>query len=256
MGLIIKELCVIVDHNCPEWLITQPEGNPTIDYTDDLKIYAIFKRQFLSGKRRRNRRQRQLGDNCPLIYALKKKDDLYTNISSIKKLNDSFKVICNKFMELEPKGYQLIISMPSAHNISHIIAKRLAKKFNATHLTDILRKITVDNAFQLLDRADVSIEEAKSLSFKIKLQAKEVGLKGGFSLKSIPTEFRNIFPPFVLSTPSSSNTEKIRILLVDDLMATGTTLTTARDIIAQQYPNAIIHAICLFSSIKRQNKKT
>lgn len=30
-------------------------------------------------------------------------------------------------MELEPKGYQLIISMPSAHNISHIIAKRLAK---------------------------------------------------------------------------------------------------------------------------------
>ncbi len=73
MGLIIKELCVIVDHDCPEWLITQPEGNPTIDYTNGLKIYAIFKRQFLSGKRRRNRKQRQLGDNCPLIYALKKR---------------------------------------------------------------------------------------------------------------------------------------------------------------------------------------
>ncbi|WP_338191389.1 phosphoribosyltransferase, partial [Proteus mirabilis] len=58
------------------------------------------------------------------------------------------------------------------------------------------------------------------------------------------------------NTQASSNTEKIRILLVDDLMATGTTLTTARDIIAQQYPNAIIHAICLFSSIKKQNKKT
>lgn len=30
-------------------------------------------------------------------------------------------------MELEYQGYQLIISMPSAHNISYIIAKRLAK---------------------------------------------------------------------------------------------------------------------------------
>lgn len=43
MGLIIQEQCVIVDHNCPDWLITQSEGNPTIDYTDGLKVYAIFK---------------------------------------------------------------------------------------------------------------------------------------------------------------------------------------------------------------------
>ena len=38
-------------------------------------------------------------------------------------------------------------------------------------------------------------------------------------------------------------------------MATGTTLITAREIIAQQYPNAVIHAICLFSSMKRQNQR-
>lgn len=251
VGLILKEQCVIVEHDCSDWLITQSEGNPTIEYSNGLKIYAIFKRQFLSGKQSRDRKQRHLGDNCPLIYALKRKNGLYTNISSIKKLNNSFKIICTKFMELESQGYQLIISMPSAHNISYIIAKRLAKKFNALHLSNILRKITVNNAFQLLDNANISVKETKSLDFKIKIQAREVGINGDFSLKGIPTKFRDIFPPFILNEQLSSSSERIRILLVDDLMATGTTLATARKIMALQYPNAVIHAICLFSSMRR-----
>lgn len=154
-------------------------------------------------------------------------------------------------MELESQGYQLIISMPSAHNISYIIAKRLAKKFNALHLSNFLRKITVNNAFQLLDNANISVKETKSLDFKIKIQAREVGINGDFSLKGIPTKFRDIFPPFILNEQLSSSSERIRILLVDDLMATGTTLTTARKIMALQYPNAVIHAICLFSSMRR-----
>ncbi len=255
VGLIIKEQCVIVKHDCSDWLITQPEGNPTIEYANDLKVYAVFKRQFLSGKQSHNRKQRFWGDNCPLIYALKGKNGLYTNISSIKKLNYSFEIICTKIMKLESQGYQLIISIPSAHNISYIIAKRLAKKFNALHLTNTLRKITVNNAFQLLDSANVNVKEAKSLEFKIKIQEKEVGNNGNFSLKGIPTKYRDIFPPFILNEHLSLSYKRIRILLVDDLMATGTTLITAREIIAQQYPNAVIHAICLFSSMKRQNQR-
>lgn len=71
MGLRLQGQHVIVDHGCQDWLLTRPEGNPVIEYVNGLKVYSIFKRQRLSGKNRRNRQQRQLGDNCPLIYALK-----------------------------------------------------------------------------------------------------------------------------------------------------------------------------------------
>ncbi|HHR6130810.1 TPA: phosphoribosyltransferase [Providencia alcalifaciens] len=209
----------------------------------------MFKRQRLSGKNRRNRQQRQLGDNCPLIYALKGKEGLFTDLSSIKKLRTSFEMIVNHIAESEHNGYDLIVSMPSSYNISHMIAKRLASKFKAPHEANILRKITVDEAFRLLDRADVSVEETKSIDFRIKVQAKEVGLYGNFSLKGIPASLRNVLPPLVLDSPPTLHYQPLRVLLVDDLIASGTTLTTAVKIISQQYPYADIHAVCLFSSI-------
>ncbi|PJR59643.1 hypothetical protein CWM52_20620 [Raoultella sp. T31] len=251
MGLILKGHKVIVDHDCRDWLITRPQGNPTIEHSGNLKIYSVFKRQLLSGKRRRNREQRQLGDNCPLIYALKGKEELTTDISSIKRLHKSFGIILEQIARQEPDGYQLIISMPSAHNISHVVAKRFARRFGSVHSTNLLRKITVEEAFRLLDRADISVEETRSLDYRIKLQAKEVGFKGNFSLKGIPAGLRDALPPLSLNVLPELNFRPTRILLVDDLMASGTTLDTAAHIISQQYPGATIHAACLFSSIGR-----
>lgn len=251
MGLILQGQHVIVDHDCRDWLITRPEGNPVIERTGNLKIYSVFKRRLLSGQRRRDRHQRQLGDNCPLIYALKGKEGLSTDIASIKKLRESFEVILNRVAEYEPDGYQLVISMPSAHNISHIVGKRFALKFGAQHITNLLRKITVEEAFRLLDRADISIEDTRSIEFRIKTQAKEVGFNGNFSLKGIPPNMREILPPLTLNVIPKLNFRPTRILLVDDLMASGTTLITAANIIAQEYPAAVIHAACLFSSVGR-----
>ncbi len=251
MGLILQGQHIIVDHDCRDWLLTRPEGNPIIEHLGDLKIYSVFKRQLLSGKRRRDRRQRQLGDNCPLIYALKGKEGLFTDIASIKKLRVSFEVILHRIAANEPDGYQLIISMPSAHNISHIIGRRFALEFGALHITNILRKITIEEAFRLLDRADISVEDTRGIEFRIKTQAKEVGFNGDFSLKGIPANFRDALPPLAINMVPVLNFRPLRILLVDDLMASGTTLTTAAHIIAQQYPGASIHAACLFSSVRR-----
>jgi len=251
VGLILQGQRVIVDHSCREGLITRPEGNPTIERIGDLKIYSVFKRQLLSAKRRRNREQRQLGDNCPLIYALKGKEGLSTDITSIKRLNESFTEILRQIAVQEPDGYQLIISMPSAHNISHIVGRRFARQFDAKHVTDLLRKITVQEAFRLLDRADISVEDSRSLAFRIKSQAREVGLNGNFSLKGIRPNLREVFPPLVLNVAPALAFRPMRILLVDDLMASGTTLNTAAHIISQQYAGATIHAACLFSSVGR-----
>ncbi|MBP2169467.1 hypothetical protein J2125_002659 [Erwinia toletana] len=251
MGLILQGQHVIVDHSCRDWLLTSPEGNPTIEKSGDLKVYSVFRRQLLSGKHRRDRQQRKPGDNCPLIYALKRKEGLFTDIASIRRLYDSFGFILHNIATQEPAGYQHIISMPSAHNISHITGRRFARKFQARHITDFLRKVTVEEAFMLLDKADIDIENNRRIEFRIKLQAKEVGLNGKFSLKSIPTKFRGILPPLRLNIVPTLTFLPTRILIVDDLMATGTTLSTAAHIISQQYPGATVDAACLFSSSGR-----
>lgn len=251
VGLILQEQHVIVDHDCRDWLVTCPEGNPTIERHHQLKIYAVFKRKLLSAKRGRDRQTRQLGDNCPLIYALKGKEGLFTDISSIKRLNHSFRIIINHIVQKEPAGYQLVISVPSAHNISHILGKRFALKFGAQHFADTLRKVTVEDAFRLLDRADISLEDTRKLEFRIKKQAKEVGLRGYFSLKGIPPKFREALPPLTLNNIPVLNFKPSRILITDDLIASGTTLNTAADLLSRLYPQAVIHAACLFSSAGR-----
>ncbi|CFQ34406.1 Phosphoribosyl transferase domain [Yersinia bercovieri] len=251
MGLTLEGNLVTVDHSHHNWLITTPAGNPTVEMCNGLIIYSIFKRRKASGKQQRNRKQRQLGDNCPIIYAIKGKEGLTTDVLSIKKLNLSFKTIVDDIAIKEPLGYQMVISMPSAHNISHIIGKRFAKKFQSIHIKDILRKISIAEAFDLLRRADVSVEDSKSLSFRIKKQQTEVGYQGNFSLKGIPIEFRDVLPPLSIHNRLQLEVDPTRILIVDDLLASGTTLLTAETLIKTLYPYATVHAACLFSSIGR-----
>ena len=248
MGLVVQGNVVKVDHNNKEWLKTTPHGNPTKENIEELTVYSLFKRLLASRKSRKKHRNKIPGDNCPIIYAIKGKDNLTTDITSIKKLRESYEVIVNTFQANEPNGYDLVISMPSSHNISRIIGKRLAKTFTAHHSSDFLRKLTIDEAYNLLDRADISVEDHKALSFRLRKQRQENGFGGYFSLKGIPVPFRSEFPPLCLNNVGSVQGQPQRILLVDDLLATGTTLLTAHNLVQQMFPQAIIHGTSLISS--------
>lgn len=247
MGLIVQGNVVKVDHDNKEWLKTRPQGNPTKEEIGGLTIYSLFKRLLASAKSRRKHRKIP-GDNCPIIYALKGKDNLTTDITSIKLLRESYSVIVNSFQAEEPNGYDLIISMPSSHNISRLIGKRLANIFTAHHSSDFLRKLTIEEALALLDRADISVEEHKTLSHRLRKQLTEKGFQGDFSLKGIPVPYRSGFPPLCLNNTTVVNNEPQRILLVDDLLATGTTLKTAHDLVKSCYPHAVVHGASLISS--------
>ena len=248
MGLILQGTHISVDHACRDWLLTVPEGNPTEEQLGDLRVWSVFRRMLHSGKQRRDRTARQLGDNCPLIYALKSKEGLTTDRLSIQKLLQSFTIILEEIARREPQGYQMVISMPSDHQISPIVGRRFARRFNARHLTDAFCKITVEEAFRLLDRADISVEEARSLSFRIKNQARESGFKSNFSMKAIPVGLRGIFPPLKWCNHPHLTENPNSILLVDDLLASGTTLLTAQRLLKDRFPTSKIQAACLFSS--------
>ncbi|MDF5912721.1 phosphoribosyltransferase family protein [Morganella morganii] len=79
---------------------------------------------------------------------------------------------------------------------------------------------------------------------------KENGKNALFSLKGIPTRFRYIFSPVEISPSADySGVSPGRILIVDDLLATGTTLISAAQAIQCLFSSAEIRAACLFSSL-------
>lgn len=250
MGLTIQGNNVLVDHSHTDWLLTRPEENPVTEKAGDLIIYSVFKRKKLSNKQRHNKQQRRIGDNCPILYALKGKEALTTNISSIKKLKRSFDSIADKIKEKEPDGFDMVLPMPSSYNISYITGKRFARCFNTLYSPGFLRKISVNKAIDILNRATLIHHDKKRLQFLLRLQQKENGKNALFSLKGIPTRFRYIFSPVEISPSADySGVSPGRILIVDDLLATGTTLISAAQAIQCLFSSAEIRAACLFSSL-------
>lgn len=102
----------------------------------------------------------------------------------------------------------------------------------------------------MLDRADIDVADHKRLAFRIGKQLQSAGFNGSFSMKDIPVGFRHIFTPLKIST-GALTINSSRVLLVDDLLATGTTMITAADLIRQVNPRASVCGACLFSSAGR-----
>lgn len=250
MGLVINGTHVVVDHACKDWLVTEPAGNPTEEWVENLRIWSVFRRRLASAKIQRDRRLKMLGDNCPIIYALKGKQGLTTDLASILLLSRSFRIILDDIVSRETEGYDAVISMPSSHPLSTMVATRFARKFSAPHLGNVFRKITVEEALTMLDRADIDVSDHKRLAFRIGKQLQSAGFSGAFSLKDVPVGFRHIFTPLKINA-GALTINASRVLLVDDLLATGTTMITAAELIRQNSPHASVCGVCLFGSAGR-----
>jgi hypothetical protein len=243
MGLNIENDLVDVDHNHNQLLSTGRHGNPVIQQVSknypQLTVYSTFRRHKAPNSIGRDREQRSRGDNCHLLYALKGKDGLRTTFGAIRRLMLHFDAILEDIV-IQSGTYDAIIPMPSGYAISRIYAKRLARRYGCEVHEGIFEKITMDNAKRLLSISPLTSPE------KRKIAARLSGTD--FSLKNIPTKYREHFPPVVLlehALPEGCQ----RFLLADDLLATGTTLLAARRLILESLPTASVDAACLFSAI-------
>ena len=137
--------------------------------------------------------------------------------------------------------YDAIMPMPSGHAISDLYAERIAEIYGCPVVKGAFVKITLQDARQQLAQANLPVPEKK------KLQNRLQG-NGLLSIKVIPTEYRHLFTAVTLQ-PSQVPANFENILLVDDLLATGSTLLAARDQLLTVIPNAFIDAACLFSAV-------
>jgi hypothetical protein len=244
LGLVVTQNLVTVDHAVREHLITTAYGNPKTDTREcGLKVTSLFTRIKDSAKKSRNRKISVIGDNCPLLYALKGKDGLKTNITSIKRLVESGSEILATLAEQTQAD--TVVYMPSGYSLSRIVASRCASMFEAQLAHDVFVKSTKLDAYDMIRRAedngDISVEERKRLQFRLKTA-------DGFPLKVIPVKYRHLFTP-LQRNPAFSGNVIGRVVMVDDLLATGRTLSVAKEIVQAMNGVSSVEAVCLFSDV-------
>lgn len=238
MGLTLQNNLVLVDHTHNRLLNTSLTGNPKRqNLGGNLDVYSIFERLKSPHKAKKSG-----GDNCHLLYALKGKDGLETTFSSIKSLIPNFHAIIKA---LPVNGYDLVVSMPSGHTISSIFATRLAKHFSCALSHNVFQKITPADALVILQGLQIQTNEKIAIRGRIKRQVKRG--QASFALKDVPVPFRHYFEPLIMQTAPVGAFNKI--LLADDLLATGTTLLNAQSLMSNIFPTAQIDAACLFSGV-------
>lgn len=243
MGLNIQDDLIDVDQSHNRLLSTGRHGNPIIQLVPQdepqLTVYSTFQRHKAPNSMKRDREQRSRGDNCHLLYALKGKDGLRTTFGAIRRLMQYFDAIVKDMVD-QSGEYDAIIPMPSGHAISQIYAKRLARRYGCGVHEGVFQKISMGKAQQLLAISPLTPPEKRKIAARL----------GGtdFSLKNVPTRYREHFPPVILrvnALPKGCT----RFLLADDLLATGTTLLAARRLIVEAIPDAQVSAACLFSAV-------
>lgn len=239
MGLRIDNNLVEVDDTHNQYLNTGIQGNPVINnHSNGMVVYSVFKRNKAPG----SARGQHGGDNCPLLYALKKKNGMRTNVNSIKKLVPVFYKIVNSHIN---HGYDLVVPMPSNHNICKILSDRLVGIYGCHVAHGLFVKISIQDAESQLDsNATLTAAEKKSIRFKLKGQAKAGAIN--FSLKDIPTADRHVFDPVKVNKRIIGQ-KFSKILLVDDLYSSGRTLECAHRHVVSMFPGAQVEALCLFS---------
>lgn len=155
---------------------------------------------------------RPIGGSCPIAYALKHLENLNLTVEQRIVFFRYVSQCIHYFNQCLKRDCHIdyIIPMPSSCELTQHVAILLSRCFQ---------------------RPMISIFEKKNIS-----------------MKSIPLEQRNQFNPLILNAANSSDFTGKTVLLVDDLVATGSTLTNANHLMKMHFNDIQTIAFSLFKT--------
>lgn len=248
MGFVVDagKRLVTVDHSHNHFCVTAPEGNPVeLMLTDTLKVTSIFART--KGKRNRT----DPGDNSPMLYVIKGLHQLSTTRHDIA-------LLCASFREILPvytaNGFtwDWIVPLPSSSPVCLRFAEKVLKRTKCGDCyPDALHKLTARNVLDNLNRKQISSREKTQVRSEINRFIRSHGEDAFFQIKSVKnvTLRRHANPLAWGSVPLGTNPPR-NILLIDDMVTSGTSLVNAEAILRSRYPAVKIEALTLFGSSK------
>lgn len=185
------------------------------------------------------------GDNCPFIYAWKKKiPDLYVTKYSLDGMKEEFYILLGQMVDsiLKNNTVNYIVPMPSKHCLSTSLARRISRLIpNAEILNDLFVKRTNDEMIEQIKKSSLNPLDKSKLIHVIN-RAIESGQ--GFSISDITVSLREYLDPIKMTEmllPQGT------YLLVDDLFATGSTMINAKNKIYSNNNGNLVLGSVLFS---------
>lgn len=237
MGIFVDQnKCVLYDANNHHLIDSRPSKNPIIQSVLDFEVVSVF---------RRVKMNTNTIDGNPLIYALKAARGYSIDRRNIGAFMPEFNSVLGKLKS----GYasDFVVPVPSGSKVSAMFAKRvariiggvvkdewLAKKFNR----DVRQDIDM-----LLRHGSLSSQQARAM----KSVSADLGrsLFTVFSMKLIDASIRHHFDP-IRFAKGAQIPKAGSVLLVDDLLSTGTSLASAGRLLRQQ--GLDVRYMCLLSS--------
>ncbi|WP_162150339.1 phosphoribosyltransferase family protein [Asticcacaulis sp. AC460] len=240
MGLNITEDKVVeFDDSHQKRVDTSFESNPRVGKVGQLKVYHLL---------RRNKTGDQDRDGNPLIYALK---EMYGyRIAPV----DRQRFIERAAAVLERINDQIaadfIMPVPSSKPFCAEFAQIVADVTGIPYLDSaFIRKRTVGEMLaQYGDNVPKQLNKSASTRYKALIAGwRDAHARQMVSMKDIDTKIRPHFDPLAL-TEDVPNIKGARIIIVDDLMSSGSSLTSTCNALAST-GCSVPAAICFLSGL-------
>lgn len=209
-----------------------------------LKVTSIFART--KGKRDKT----DPGDNSPMLYVMKGMHELRTTPRDIALLCASFREILPVYLE---KGFEWdwIVPLPSSSPVCLRLANKVHKRTQrGVCYPDALVKLTAVNVLRNLDGLHISSREKSQARSYVKKFIQNHGEDAFFQIKSVRKDVRTHVNPLAWGSLPMGTRPPRGILLIDDMITSGTSLANAEAILKNRYPSVRIEALTLFGASK------
>lgn len=217
---------------------TSVDGNPSKGRFLGIPLLHVFSR---------NQRGARRDDGNPLIYALKGRKGFSISAHWRGQVMSRAKTILEKSAE-QLQGFDFVLPMPSSSPFCAEFAELVAQATSVPILDpDFLRKRRVE---EVLAEAKANPPKAGRLKTALASQLyawEKANPNAIYQAKDVDVGLRRFFNAFVLDGEAPELQGK-RVLIVDDIFATGSSLASVREIVGNQL-GAEISAVFFLSGV-------
>jgi pyrimidine operon attenuation protein/uracil phosphoribosyltransferase len=221
-------------------LDTSIEKNPVLSKINGIPVRSIY---------RRRKSKDQKNDGNPLIYAMKQKHGYTISARETMKFLDSFYVILEKALD----GFEadIIIPLPSSHKINTIFSRRISRVLNNAEIrSGLFVKKTTSEVIEELDLGGISSKSVKKDAQRLINDLSKTPKNSVFSMKEVSNQrLRKLINPLRFSGEGLPIDPKAKILLVDDLLASGSSMKGAFNAMVVEQECKNLQGLCLFSRL-------
>lgn len=233
MGIdVSKRKVVSINEGHDRLVVTEPSKNPV--------EYDVGIGKYLTAVYQRKKARSRSGDGNPLIYALKGMNRFLISEEDKSILHSNMITIVLRHYGSE--DFDSVIAMPSSKPIAEWVGNACSDALNIPLERNVFIKATNANVLRQIQGVE-GVQEI--IELRKALEAKKPN--GAFSLKDL-SQYQRTFVDPVRMNPFFSENRK-RILLVDDLVSSGTTLKSGYNAFKSKYPYTEIDCLSLLGPV-------